>query len=200
MARYALSFTSGGLLAREANAVVQVYRSVRDWEATRSLVREKNLLQARTASSSTRMSREVIQRLKMLSESELELMSESSPTEQSHLLWAAACRRYELVGEYAEEVLRERFLLLTPTLDEVGFNRFVMGKSLWRPELDEIKPSTLQRLRQNLFRMIREAGLLTDDDDIVPAVLSERVHRALASQRPSDVRFFPTTLPMEVGQ
>lgn len=197
--RYALSFTSGGLLVREADLVASVYLRERDWVAVRQVAIEGNLLQARTSSSSVRVTRETIQRLSVLGDVELELLADSSLTERCHLMWVAACRRYELIGDFAEEVLRERYLLLTPTLSADHFDRFITGKSLWHPELDEIKPSTRRELGRNLFRMLREAGLCSDNGDIFPAVLSERVRDALAARAPSDVRFFPTNLPTEVS-
>ena len=197
--RYALSFTSGGLLAREADVVATVYLRERDWGSVRHVVMEGNLLQARTTSSSVRVTRETIQRLSVMDDAELELLAESSLTERCHLMWVAACRRYELIGDFAEEVLRERFLLLTPTLSIDDFDRFITGKSLWHSELDELKASTRAKLRQNVFRMLHEAGLCSEDGDIVPAVLTERVHEVLAARAPSDVRFLPTNLPTEVS-
>ncbi len=193
--RYALSFTSGGLLAREGESVAAVYLKSHDWQMTRARVVDDNLLQSRTTSSLVRVSRETVQRLAALDDDEIELLVEGGPTEQHHLMWTAACRRYVLIGDFAEEVLRERFLLMTPTLDADDFDRFITGKSLWHPELDGLKPSTRQRLRQTLFQMLREAGLRTVAGDIVPAVMSERVTEMLDRRTPSDLRFFPTTTP-----
>ncbi len=197
--RYALSFTSGGLLVREADVIASVYLHERDWGTVRQIAIEGNLLQARTTSSSVRVTRETIQRLSVMDDAELELLADSSLTERCHLMWVAACRRYELIGDFAEEVLRERYLLLTPTLSADHFDRFITGKSLWHPELDELKASTRAKLRQNVFRMLHEAGFCSEDGDIVPAVLSERVHDALAARTPSDVRFLPANLPTEVS-
>lgn len=194
--RYAMSFTSGGLLAREGEVVAQIYLDSRNWNATRTRVIEGNLLQTRTFSSRVRLTRETIQRLAVLSDIELELLTETSPTEQCHLMWAAACRRYDFIGDFGEEVLRERFLLMTPTLSTEDFDRFLTGKSLWHPELDELKPSTRLKLRQTMFRMLHEAGLRTTDGDIVPALLSERMAEVLGRQSPSELRFFPTTTPI----
>lgn len=193
--QYALSFTSGGLLAREGESIAAIYLDSRDWKATRARVVDDNLLQARTTSSLIRISRETVQRLAVLGDDEIELLVEGSPTEQHQLMWAAACRRYALIGDFAEEVLRERFLLMTPTLDADDFDRFITGKSLWHPELDGLTPSTRQRLRQALFQMLREAGLRTNAGDIIPAVISERVAEMLDRRTPSDLRFFPTTTP-----
>lgn len=196
--RYALSFTSGGLLVREADVIVSEYLRVHDWATVRQAVSEQNLLQARTTSSSVRVTRETIQRVCVFEDAELELFTESSLTERCHLMWAAACRRYDLIGDFAEEVVRERFLLMTPTLGLEDFERFMTGKSLWHTELDDLMPSTRAKLRQNAFRMLHEAGLLSEQGDIIPAVLSERIHKTLAARTPSDIRFFPTTLPIEV--
>jgi len=193
MERYALSFTTGGLLSHEASRVAQVYLELGNWDAVSQVVRERNVLQARTSSSSTRVVRETLQRLRTLSREEIALLSEGSPTEARHLMWAAVCRRYILIAEFAEEVVRERFLLMRPVLSIDDFDQFVTGKTLWHPELDEIKPSTARKLRQNVFRMLREAGLHSDSGDIIPVVMSARVVDALDTRVPSDIRFFPTT-------
>ena len=193
--RYALSFTTGGLLAREATLIAQEQLRLEDWSVTRAHVIGSNLLQARTMSSSIRLTWESIQRLSALNLSELEYLVEASPTERSHIMWVATCRRYAFIGEFAEEVLREHFLLMNPTLHRDDFERFWAGKSLWHPELEDVKQSSKEKLRQNLFRMMQEADLLTEDGTIVPAVLSQRIGDNLARRVPSDVRFFPTSIP-----
>lgn len=196
--RYALSFTSGALLTREAVIAAPLFLEVRDWNEVRDRLRSENLLQARTASSGFRLAREVAQRLAVLTDAELDLLQDASPSERGHLMWIAACRRYAFIGDFAEEVVRERFLLLTPTLGYDDFDSFVRGKALWHPELAEVKHSTLQKLRSTVFRMLTEAGLLVGDE-IVHAPLSERVRDALDAQVQSDVRFLPTHDSKEVA-
>ena len=189
--RYSLSFTSGALLAREAAIAAPLYLEERDWGEVRSRLRSGNLLQARAASSGARLEREVVQRLAVLTDDELELLVGAGPSERGHLMWVAACRRYALIGDFAEEVVRERFLLLTPGLHHGDFDSFIHGKTLWHPELAEVKDSTLKKLRATLFRMLAEAGLIANGE-VVHAALSDRVRQALDAQTLSDVRFFPT--------
>lgn len=191
--RYALSFTSGSLLTREALITASIYLRERDWAKTRQLVEEDNLLQARTTSTGKRVAREVVQRLGYFGDDELELLIDATSSERAHLMWVAACRRYELIGEFAQEVVRERFLVLTPTLGHQDFDSFLRGKALWHEELAELKESTSHKLRSNLFRMLVEAGLLSESGGIIPAALSPRVVEALSARTPSDVRFFPTS-------
>lgn len=189
--RYALSFTTGALLAREAALLAPLFVQHRDWETVRRLALDSNVLQVRTHSTGIRLVRETVKRLSVLTDDEVVLVTEVTASERNYLMWAAACRRYELIGEFAEEVLRERFLLLAPTLDHHDFDSFVRSKALWHDEVAEIKDSTLRKLRSNVFRMLKEAALLSGGGRIMPAVLSERISVALGSRTPSDLRFFP---------
>jgi len=190
--RYALSFTSGSLLIREALIAAPIYLREQNWAKVRELIEDDNLLQARTHSSGTRLAREIVQRLAVLTDDEIELLIDASPTERGHLMWVAACRRYDLIGEFAEEVLRERFLVLAQTLDHDDFDSFIRGKALWHEEVAHLKDSTLRKLRSTVFRMLVEADLLSDDRRILPAVLEPRTTESLASRNPSEIRFFPT--------
>lgn len=190
--RYGLSFTSGALLMREAAIIAPLYRAGGDPLDVRVAITRNNLLQARTVSSGARLAREVTQRLSVLTDSEVELLLEATSAERGHLLWAAACLRYDLIGEFAEEVVRERFLLLTPTLTHEEFDSFVRSKTLWHTELAALKDSTLRKLRSNLFQMLHEAGLLSDGR-IQQAVLSQRVVSALSMRNTDCLRFFPTS-------
>jgi len=190
--RYALSFTTGALLAREGALLVPVYVERRDWEQVRDQAVQGNLLQARTYRTGVRLVRETVKRLSVLTDAEIELLVEATGSERAHLMWVAACRRYELIGEFAEEVVRERFLLLASTLGYEDFDSFVLRKSLWHEELAEIKDSTLQKLRSNVFKMLQEAELLSDAGYITPTALSGRLAAVLSARTPSDLRFFPT--------
>lgn len=195
--RYALSFTIGALLTREATIAAPLYLHSHDWKGVRARLIEENLFQASVATTAERWVRETLQRLAVFSDDELILLIEASPTERNTLMWVAACRRYTFIGEFAEEVVRERFLLLTPQLSHEDFDSFVNGKALWHSELTELKESTLKKLRANVFRMLTEAGLLFGGQ-IQQAVLSERVRELLDARKPSDVRFLPVRPAREV--
>ena len=73
-------------------------------------------------------------------------------------------------------------------LEYADFDGFVRAKTLWHDELAELKESTLQRMRRNVFTMLREAELLSKGGEIMPALLSERIAAVLSAE----LRFFPT--------
>ena len=190
--RYALSFTTGGLLTREAAILAPVYAKLRDWSKVRDAAVEENLLQTRTHSTGVRHVRETVNRLSVLSDRELEILADVTASERGQLMWAAACRRYELIGEFAEEVLRERFLTLAGTVSYEDYDSFYRAKAMWHDELDDVSDLSYKKLRQVLFKMMVEAGLVTKQGVIEPVLLSARVTDCLAERTPSDIRFFPT--------
>lgn len=189
---YALSFTTGGLLEREAAVLAPVYAEHHDWEKVRDIAVDQNLLQSRTRSTGVRLVRETVKRMSELTDREVEILAEVTATERGHLMWAAACRRYDLIGEFADEVLRERFLTLAGTVTYQDYDSFYRTKAMWHDELDAVSAATYKKLRQVLFKMMVEAGLLTAKGAIEPAMLSGRVAQCLNERTPSDIRFFPT--------
>lgn len=190
-APYQLSFTSGALLLREAAVAAPLYLREGDWGQVRAAIVRDNLLQARTVASGTRLAREVVQRLSMLNRDEVEALVDSTRTERGYLLWVAACRRYEFIADFAQEVMRERYLLMRPTIGHTDFDDFLDRKSLWHTELADLTPSTTHKLRANLFRMMREASLLTGDSHVIGATFSKRLAALLTTRVPSDARYFP---------
>lgn len=190
--RYALSFTTGGLLHREAAVLAPRYLEHPDWEMVRAVAVEQNVLGARTYSTGVRLVRETVKRMSALADREIALLADATASERGHLMWVAACRRYKLIGEFAEEELRERFLTLAGKVSYEDYDSFYRAKAMWHDELGSVATTTYKKLRQVLFKMMVEAELLTSDGNIEPALLSDRVLECLRQRVPSDVRFFPT--------
>jgi hypothetical protein len=188
---YILSFTAAGVLRAECVLLAELHARLGDWDAVRSTAVADNLLQARKAASATRVCRELVFRLQGLSDEELALLRQGNPNEQDQILWVAICRRYRLVAEFALEVLRERFLQFGPPLELSDFDAFYDRKADWAEELDQLASVTRAKLRQVLFRMLREAGLTSADGSIQPTLLSDRVRRVVGRERPADLLYFP---------
>lgn len=191
--RYRLSFTTGGLFVQESVLVAERYKTLTDWPATRDLVRSENLLQVRTAAAALRISKEVVARLEHLSMQEINCLLEGSQREQAYLLWSAACRRYAFIRDFAIEVLREHYLTLRRHLPLPEFNTFFYRKSAAHDEIEKTATSTQNKLRQNLFRMMREADLISDNHMIQAAMLTPRLAKMLAQRGRETLHVFPVT-------
>lgn len=186
-----MSFTTGGLFHRESVELAALYFELGDWNSVRDKVTAENLLQTRTLSTLKRICREVISRLRTLDPGELEFLIKGSHQEQAYLLWLAVCRRYRFIADFAVEVLRERYLTLKSDLTFDDFDSFLNRKSEWHLELDELTPATRGKLRQVLFKMLREADLLTANNIIHAAMLSPRLSDLIHQGSRRDVLHFP---------
>ena len=190
---YRLSFTAGGLFVREAPPIVELYLQCSDWESSRRQVRDENLLQLRTAAASTRVSKELIARLQELERDELEELRDANVRDQAYLLWVAACRRYTFLREFASEVLREHYLARRYQLTPSDYDAYFNSKALWHAELEALAESTQKKLKQNLFRMLREAGLVTPQHHIQAALISPHAAQLIAKRDRRDLFVFPVS-------
>jgi len=189
--RYSMSFTTGSLFYRESVKIAELYLEFEDWNAVRDKVIIENLLQSRTLNTLKRVCRELISRLKTLSAEELSYLVETDSQQQSYLLWIAICRRYRFIAEFAVEVLRERYITLKTDLNYEEFDSFYNRKSEWHKEIDAIRPATRNKLRQVLFKMLREADLLTHSNMINAAMLSPHLLDVILHGNQRDVLCFP---------
>lgn len=189
--RYSMSFTTGGLFHRESMELAGLYLELRNWNLVRDRVVRENRLQARTLSTLKRVCREVISRLKNLNLGEVELLVEGNHQEQGYLLWLAACRRYRFIANFAVEVLRERYITLKADLSYEDFDSFFNRKSEWHPELERISPATRIKIRQTLFKMLRDSGLLAANNVINAAMFSSRLLDVISQGHSQDLLLFP---------
>ena len=189
--KYSMSFTTGGLFRRESVDFSALYLDLGDWNLVRDKVIAENLLQTRTLSTLNRICREVVSRLTLLTQSELEFLVEASQHEQAYLLWLAVCRRYKFIADFAVEVLRERYITLKSDLNHEDFDSFFNRKSEWHMELEGITSATRGKLRQILFKILREADLLTANNMIHAAMLSPRLLELIYQGGRMDILFFP---------
>lgn len=186
-----MSFTTGGLFHRESVNLAALYLDLGDWNSVRDKVIAENLLQTRTLNTLKRVCREVVSRLRTLSQSELEFLIEGSHQEQAYLLWLAVCRRYRFIADFAIEVLRERYITLKADLTHEDFDSFFNRKSEWHLELDQITPATRRKLRQVLFKILRDADLLAANNMINAAILSPKLLDVIHRGNRRDFSYFP---------
>jgi len=173
--KYSLSFTAGGLMQAESVMLAELYLRLGDWQRVRNRVLEENLLQSRTQGSLKRLSGEAISRLERLDDHELVLLVEAAPSTQLQLLWLGICRRYAFIADFALEVLHERYVTLKSDLQPAHYEAFFYRKAEWHPELEKLSESTKYKLRQVLFKMLQQVGLINAQGDILPTLLAPEV-------------------------
>lgn len=189
---YRMSFSTGGLFVNESVEVVRLHQRGEAWPDTITRAMADGATSLPKAASNRRTLREITNRVSCLTEEELIfLLDEADRPEQEALLWVATCRAYRFVREFAIEVVQERLATYRNDLPLDTFDRFFAEKTEVDASLAKISQSTRLKLRQILFRMMREAGIIDTEDNIRPAYLSARLQELIARNDPNDLLVFP---------
>lgn len=189
--KYNMSFTTGGLFVKETEGIAKLYLDLNSWEHARQFIVGNNTLQLRTDSSSKRITREIIHRLKKLSSAEIEFLTNATLADQAYITWLAICRHYNFIAEFAQEVLREHYIGMKYDISHEDFDIFFNQKAEWDDDLDHLSPMTKKKLRQVLFRMMREADLMTDTGLIKAAMLGPELISLIANNNKYELLYFP---------
>jgi hypothetical protein len=190
--KYRMSFGVGGLMLNESLVVARAYRVGERWADARERLLAQGASSLPKLASQTRALREVYDRIGHLSDAERHYLSaEADRAEQQAMMWLAICRTYRFVHEFSVEVINERYQSWRLDLGLEVFDRFLAEKAECDPSLAELSSSTCAKLRQVLFRILRESGLRSDEGRIQPIWLSGRMKRLIEESNPADLRVFP---------
>ncbi len=189
---YKMSFATGGLMLNESVEVVRLHASSKTWDATLHRALEAGITSLPKAASRRRTLREIVNRVSTLdAEERMYLIEGADRQDQQALLWLATCRAYRFVREFATEVIYERFLSLQLDLPPSSFDLLFSAKAEWDDTLGRISPSTRKKLRQVLFRMMREANVISEDNRILPTCVSPHLETMLGRKHPHELVLFP---------
>ena len=189
--KYIMSFTVGGLLQSESVFLAKMYFEKGSWQQVRELVQIENPMQIRTLSARERISSEVIFRLMELSSDELDYFGGANLQEQRYLLWLAVCRRYRFIAEFSMEVLHERFVMINKIISFDDYDFFFDRKAEWNPRFNKLKSSSRAKLRSVLFRIMKEAEIIDNDNHINTMVFSPNLYTLLTQTAPENIQIYP---------
>ncbi len=189
---YKMSFVVGGLALTESVEVAQLRLSTPDWDETIARAMSGGVMSLPKAASRHRSLREIVNRLSQLDIEELAFfVGEADRTEQQALLWLASCRVYRFMREFAVEVLQERFLSYQLDLPLESFDILLEAKAEWNEGLSNISRSTQLKLRQVMFRMMREASVINSQNQIQQGYLTTRLKSMIQARNPAELAYFP---------
>lgn len=188
---YSVSFTTGGLFLNESVKLAMAYQRLGGWQSAIVDLSQNAAFSASKGKSMQRVGREIANRLVTLRDLEFEFFIEThSRPDQAAVLWLAICRAYRLIREFAVEVVAERYDARQRHLPKERYDSFVHDKGEEDEWLAARSASTIQRSRQVLFKIMREAGLINEAQEIQRLALSASLRRLLEDV-PQDHAAFP---------
>ena len=187
--KYRLSFGTGNAYINECNLILKKYLENKDWEGTEKYTIENNILQTNTLSSAKRIFRETSLRLKSLSHQEQEFFIRSNYLDQSILIWIAICRTYKFIGDFASTIIIEKFNSYQLEMEYSDFNYFFENQQFFHEELRTLKDSTRKKLRQVIFRIMKDLNIISKNKEITPLLPSIELKEVTKSTR-KDLKLF----------
>ena len=187
--KYRLSFGTGNAYLNESNLILKKYLENKDWRETEKYSIENNILQTNTLSSSKRIFREISLRLKSLSHEEQEFFIRSNYVDQSILIWISICRTYKFLGDFASMIISEKFSSYQLEIEYSDFNYFFEKQQVLHEELRTLKDSTRKKLRQVIFRIMKDLNIISKDKEITPLLPSLELKEVTKSTR-KDLKLF----------
>ena len=187
--KYRLSFGTGNAYINESNLILKKYLENKDWRETEKYSIENNILQTNTLSSSKRIFREISLRLKSLSQQEQEFFIRSNYVDQSILIWISICRTYKFLGDFASMIISEKFSSYQLEIEYSDFNYFFEKQQVLHEELRTLKDSTRKKLRQVIFRIMKDLNIISKDKEITPLLPSLELKGVTKSTR-KDLKLF----------
>jgi hypothetical protein len=196
-ASYKMSFGTGGLMLNESVEVARLHVPQEPWEDTIRRAQQQGTTRLPKAASNRRTLREISNRLLTLTDAERAFLVERADrADRQALLWLATCRAYRFIREFAVEVIGERYLSYQYDLPLESFDIALNSKAEWDEGLASLAASTRLKLRQVLFRILREAGIISQGGQIQAALLSSQLRSMIEERAPEELAVFPG-LPVE---
>lgn len=153
---YRFSFTAASLMVLDT---VELTHKLLDTNNNVASLSFEDLRRERAVTSKREFS-ELQLRLTTLSEEELAFLSRSKIEDQRLLCLVAFGRAYDFFRDFIEEVLVEKVSLFDFHLTDRDYLTFVNRKAIDHQELDELADSTKKKVKQVVFKVLEQAGLI----------------------------------------
>lgn len=182
MTAYTFSFTGSNAQLQITIMIAQEYLRMNDWEKTKNLIGDQNLMNKVKKSTFVREFREIRKRLVLLSPQQIHLLANGSSDETKAMVFLSIIKLYTFIREFYLEVVRRKYFYFENAVAPYDFHEFVKSKAVSHPELNELTDNSLTKVRTVMFRMLEETGMIHSVKDglILKPYLSNEAIAAIA--------------------
>lgn len=190
--KYTLSFTAASALITETIVIAEEYHRLKDWELVLTSLRDNNLMNKIKDATFKREFSEIKKRISLLTSMQIKIMIEGSLDDAKAMILLSMVKMYSLLNDFIVEVLRTKYMLYDRTLTEIDYIKFYNTKSISHAELDAITDGTAKKVKQVIFKMLEQIGLITSikNGTIIKPLLSNEVRDVIIDDDPSFLNAF----------
>ena len=159
---YKANITAGALLIPESRKIADLMLKNISKEEWKHEIEEKNILQRLSVSSSKRIASFIRARLGLMTSDLWAMVRDGDATLSTQANFAAAIKHCRLLGDYLDIVIREQFKKMENSLPLALWDEFIVLCEQNDPLMEQFPPSTAQKMRSNIHKILIEVGYLSD--------------------------------------
>lgn len=154
------NFTKTSLIVPESRVVAGLLLAGVDEETWRTKIVQENVLQKRTTNTAKSYASIARHRLETMDAQLWELIRDSSLTLATQAVLSATLKFSPLLALFMRTALADEYRRRSQYLEPSVWNRFFEDCAMNHQNLADATPMTRDKLRQNAFRILTEAGYL----------------------------------------
>jgi hypothetical protein len=159
---YKANITAGTLLVPESRKIAELMLKNISKEEWKYEIEENNILQRLSISSSKRIASFIKARLMLMTPDLWVMIRDGDATMSTQANFAAAIKHCRLLGDYLDIIIRSQFKKLEDTLPLSLWDEFIVLCEQNDPLMEQFPPSTAQKMRSNIHKILVEVGYLSD--------------------------------------
>lgn len=188
--KYSFSFTAASALINESLVIAEEYLRLGNWSDVQQSVKDSNLLNKVKQSTFKREFQEIKKRLSLLTEAQLRMLVEGSPDERRSMILLALLKTYSFFKDFVIEVMLTKYLTYDFILSDSDYLKFWNAKSILHKNLDNLKESTVRKVKLVVFKFLEQTGLIDSSQNmrIVKPFLSKECLDLIIRDKPHYLR------------
>ena len=156
--QYDLSYTAGALISDYFDAVMNEIKDFDQFKIGEEVIHH-SVVAANAESSQKRYTQELNKRIKQLNKPIYEYYLVAENKDKKIIQFYTICKSYSIIAEFMIEVVRDKWLNLNFNLEPYDFKSYLTDKLEETNSLNSITETTLNKLVQVFFKMLRELGM-----------------------------------------
>jgi hypothetical protein len=152
----------GTLLVSDSRKIADLMLKNISKEEWKHEIEENNILQRLSISSSKRIASFIKARLMLMKPDLWVMIRDGDATMSTQANFAAAIKHCRLLGDYLDIIIRAQFKKLEDTLPLSLWDEFIVLCEQNDPLMEQFPPSTAQKMRSNIHKILVEVAYLSD--------------------------------------
>jgi len=157
---YKANITAGALLVPESRKIADLMLRQVSTEEWNKAVKEENVLQKLSVSSSKRIASFIKARLETMDVDLWKMVRDGDAVLSTQAIFAAAIKHCRILGDYLDIVVREQFRTLEDKLTPSLWEEFVVSCKQRDSSMKDFPPSTAKKMRSVVHKILVEGGYL----------------------------------------